>query len=166
VSRTTTISCGERVIYAFDEARAILLKYLLETVEPRIQQGTWLWMADEVDDWRVAATVGDFDWTLGPWTAAQQDEFADAAHQACLALAGEPQLQLATIAQWTLLDNRPLVQRLALWDDPIDTQPIVELGEAVVQLLRDTLPPPPPHARWLYGFRGGRRPMTIDSSAG
>jgi hypothetical protein len=168
VSLTTTISYDERFIWVLDEARAIWLKYLIEAVEQRSSRGAWSWMADELYDWRTVATLGDYAWSLGPWTDTQRDDFVDAAREARDALVAEPPLSLETVSRWVLLDDIPLVQRLGggVWDDPIDIRPILELGEAVVQLLRDTLSAPPPGEMWLFGFRGGRQTLKSRSGTG
>jgi len=41
----------------------------------------------------------------------------------------------------------------------VETEPIAELGEAVIQLLRGTLPPPPPGTWWYFALSGG--PQTV-----
>src|SRR6266540_4111889 len=44
-----------------------------------------------------------------------------------------------------------------LEDEPLDEfiAPIAELGEAIIQLLQGTLPPPPAGTWWSFGFSGG-----------
>ncbi|WP_160160925.1 hypothetical protein [Actinomadura sp. K4S16] len=45
--------------------------------------------------------------------------------------------------------------------DTVDTAPVVELGQGVLQLLRETLQPAPEGTWWFYGVQGGRQTIPM-----
>jgi hypothetical protein len=161
VSRTKTVSHEGRHFWVFDEALGIWLKYLIEVVERRIQTNSMMWAEDYLEDWRVKASISDLGWHIGVWADAQKRDFLEASQEACDVLAQEPPLPLEEVATWSVLDDIPIVHRTGLWDDPIDVEPIVELGRAVMALIAGTLDDPPPGTWWLFGGHGGRKTIAM-----
>ena len=162
MSKTSPIGYGgsdEPFIWAFDVARAIWMRYLIDAAVHRGLDQPPHWMAAEIESWRVTASVSDYMWLLDEsWTEAQKTEFLDVARQACDALSAQPTLDSAEVSTWSLIEDEPLTSRIRADDPPINTRPIVELGEAVMMLVEGTpLPDPPPGRHWYFGFPGGRK---------
>ena len=64
-------------------------------------------------------------------------------------------------AGWKVLDDLPVIFR---GRGPLETAPIAELGFALADLIRGTLPPSPPRTWWYYGEPGGRRTIPMRES--
>ncbi|GAA0950569.1 hypothetical protein Vau01_042160 [Virgisporangium aurantiacum] len=122
----------EREIWVYDRALSLLLGEVIGTVERLPTERQPAWWATHVEDLRVQATVSDlyFDLT-DELDAHHHDEFARLLEEAAERLrhrGGEP-------------------------DDP---EPVAELGHALADLIRGTLPEPPAGTLWFYGAPGGR----------
>ncbi|MFG3301349.1 hypothetical protein [Micromonospora chersina] len=58
---------------------------------------------------------------------------------------------------WTALGDDVIELRR----DTVDTAPVVELGQGVLQLLRESLSPAPEGTWWFYGVEGGLQTIVM-----
>jgi hypothetical protein len=163
VSKTTTIGYDDGPFFwVFDVARAIWMKDLIDAAVRRRFDEPPFWMATEIPDWRVTASISDYAWILDDkWSRDQERDFLDVADDACAALSCQPELDAAEVTRWTLVDELPLTTRPI--HGPIETGPLVELGRAVIDLVTDQLEPPPDGEVWCFGFPQGRSTIRTDS---
>jgi hypothetical protein len=68
----------------------------------------------------------------------------------------------AEASRWQVLDDEAVIWRGA---DAVDTAPIAELGDAIVELVRGTLPSPPPGTWWFFGVDDGPRTIGVAPEA-
>ncbi|HET9282078.1 MAG TPA: hypothetical protein VFR24_08965 [Candidatus Angelobacter sp.] len=106
-----------------------------------------------ISDWRVAC-VPDYGLTLDPtWSLAQQQTFLALAEEACAKLAARESIPAEEIVSWPILEDIRIFTRGAT---EVFTAPIVELGHAIIALVRGELPEAPEGQIWLYGAPKGR----------
>jgi hypothetical protein len=160
MSKTTPVQFRGRSLWAFDVSLSILLAELIDIAEALSPQQRPPWLPGALPTLRVHAVVGadlqfnpDLDLEDG-----QLDELISLIAQATRRLRQQRTVTAAEAAEWRVLDNRPVLWRSA---DAVDTAPIAELGEAIIQLLQGTLPPSPPGTWWYFGLSGGPRTVAM-----
>ncbi|MFY1691722.1 hypothetical protein [Plantactinospora sp. WMMB782] len=148
-----------REIWASDAALSLLLAQLIRDVEGRPPDRRPDWWADRVAGLRVQAVVGDFflDLALG-LDAAQREEFAGLLADAAARIGDRRTFTAVEAAGWRVLDDKTVIFR---GDRPAATGPVAELGQALADLIRGTLPAPPPGHLWYYGAPGGLRTIAM-----
>jgi hypothetical protein len=170
VSKTKFVEYGDRgprahgVIrlgfWAYDVSLNIFLKHLIDAAEASEQANT-VWLSSAISDWRVAC-VPDFTLMLdASWSPGQRQTFLDLAEEACAKLAARESISAEEIVSWPILDDIRIFTRGAT---EVFTAPIVELGRAIIALVRGELPEAPEGQIWLYGAPKGR--MTIGWEGG
>jgi hypothetical protein len=73
-------------------------------------------------------------------------------------LAARGTITAVEVAAWNVLDGDTIDLRGA---QVVDLAPVIELGQATIQLVQGTLPPAPAGTWWLYGFPGGPHTVTM-----
>jgi hypothetical protein len=151
-------------MWVYDVALAVVLAQVVSLVEQAPPARRPGWWSGVVGQLRVHATVGDlaFDLDLG-LTGAERVELAGLLVEAADQLLARGVLTTDEAADWTVLDDQPVIFR---GRDPVDTGPFAELGYALAQLIRGTLPAPPPGSWWFYGAPGGRRTIATGDADG
>ena len=76
------------------------------------------------------------------------------------ALRSQGRLDPAEVGSWRLLDDQPIRRADGLGTGP-RTVPIVDLGEALLQLVDGRLPPAPPGTWWMIGFADERTTIAM-----
>jgi hypothetical protein len=163
MSKTTPVEFRGRSFWAFDVSLSILLAELIDIAEALSPEQRPPWLADALPTLRVHAAVGDllFSPDLG-LEDGQLDELVALIAQATRRLRQRRTVTAAEATEWRVLDNHTVLWRSAA---AVDTAPIVELGEAVMQLLQGSLPPPPPGMWWYFGLSGGPRTVAMRDPA-
>ncbi|AEV85462.1 hypothetical protein ACWT_4440 [Actinoplanes sp. SE50] len=158
MSKTRSIGCygapppdhpdPRREIWAYDGALAILLAQLLRDVEGIPPDHRPPWWDSRVEELRTQAMFSDlfFDVALG-LEPGQREELAELFEDSADRLAERQPRTPGQVDDWHLVFRG---------DHAYDVGPIAELGRALGELLRGTLPAPPPGTLWLYGTPGGR----------
>ena len=159
MSKTTPVQFRGRGFWAFDVSLSILLAELIDTAEALGPDQRPPWLAGALPTLRVHAAVADlaFSPDLG-LEDGQLDEVVALIAEASRRLRQRRTVTAAEAVQWRVLDNHTVLWRSA---DAVDTAPIAELGEAIIQLLRGTLPSPPPGTWWYFGLSGGPRTVAM-----
>jgi hypothetical protein len=162
VSKTKFVEYGNRGLrahgviplgfWAYDVALNVFLKYLIDAAEASDQANTE-WLSTAIADWRLAC-VPDYGLTLDAnWSTEQRQAFLALAEEACTRLAERESIPAEEIVSWPILDDIRIFTRGAM---EVYTAPIVELGRAIIALVRGELPEAPEGQIWLYGAPGGR----------
>ncbi|SRR6266496_2291937 len=153
MSKTTPVEFRGRGFWAFDVSLSILLAELIDIAEALEPEQRPPWLADVLPQLRIHAVVGDFLFDLDfDLEDEPLDEFIALIAEASRRLRQRRTVTAAEAAEWRVLDDETVLWRSA---DAVDTAPIAELGEAIIQLLQGTLPPPPAGTWWSFGFSGG-----------
>jgi hypothetical protein len=159
MSKTTPVQFRGRSFWAFDVSLSILLAELIDIAEALGPERRPPWLAGALPTLRLHAAVGDllFSPDLGLQDG-QLDELIALIAEATRRLRQRRTVTVtaAEAAEWIVLDDQTVLWRPA---DAVDTEPIAELGEAVMQLLQGTLPSPPLGTWWYFGLSGG--PQTV-----
>ncbi len=152
MTATKWVEFGNRGFWAYDVAAGIFLKYLIDVVEATGQAHT-PFLAKAISDWRVQAVITEFGLTLEEsWTELQRQNFITFAEEACARLATRESIPAEEIAKWQFGDSR-IFPRGA---NEVRSAPVVELGRAIVALVKGELPSAPKGEAWFYGIPEGR----------
>jgi hypothetical protein len=101
-------------------------------------------------------------WT-SDWLTMNGVELAGLLVEAADRLRARGALMAEEAADCTVLDDEPVIFRGA---DPVDTARVAELGYALAELIRGTLPASPPGLWWFYGASGGRSTIAMGGADG
>ena len=164
MSRTTPVGLHGREMWAYDESLALVLAEVIRDVEGRSAEHRPTWWPGVAPDLRFHAAVNDHyvDLDLG-LDAGAREELARLFTAAADRLLDRRVFTAEEAAGWKVLDDLPVIFR---GRDEVETAPIAELGHALADLIRGTLPSPPPRTWWYYGAPGGRRTIGMADSAG
>jgi hypothetical protein len=148
VSQKQFVQNASQGFWAYDVALGVFLKHLVDAAEAS-DQADLPWLSNAVPSWRTVACISDYGLTLDEdWSAAQQRTFIALAEEACERLASRESIPAKEIVAWLLLDDLRIFPRGAT---EVYTEPVVELGRAVIALISGTLPEPPIGTVWFYG---------------
>lgn len=165
MSRTRSVGCygghvpdhpdPEREIWAYDAALSLLLAQVIRTVERLPPERRPAWWAGRVEDLRVQATVSDLYLDLtDDLDADHHGELARLLEEAAERLRQRGAVTPGDVAGWP-------VAVTFRGDEPEDTEPVAELGHAMADLVRGTLPEPPAGTLWFFGAPGGRSTIVM-----
>ncbi len=102
VSRTQTVTYGERGFWAYDVAVGVFLKYLIDAAQAS-GEAKAPWLSEVVSSWRLWAVVSDFGLRLDErWSAAHRKIFIALVEEACAALATRDSIPDYEIVNWHL----------------------------------------------------------------
>lgn len=161
MSKTQVVKYAGRGFWAYDVALSVFLKYLLDAAESSPEAHT-PWLSEAKSNWRVWAVISDFGLTLDEnWSADQRETFAALTEQACTALETRKSIPAEEIVSWPFVDDLRIFPRGAT---EVSTAPVVELGRAMIALLRNELPDPPKGQAWIFGTPDGRSTIRMDAS--
>jgi hypothetical protein len=164
MSKTTPVEFRGRGFWAFDVSLSILLAELIDVAEALGSDQRPPWLAGALPTLRVHAVVGA-DFLFSPdlgLEGGQLDELIGLVAEASRRLRQRRTVTAAEAAQWQVLDDHTVIWRPAA---AVETAPIAELGQAIIQLLQGTLPSPPPGTWWYFGLSGGPRTIAMDNPA-
>lgn len=153
MTATKGIEFEGRFFWAYDVAAGVFLKHLIDEAEASEQAGE-AWLSEAVSDWRAQAAIAEFGFTLKEqWSSTQRQTFITLAERACKKLATRQSIPAQEIASWPLVNELRIFPRSAT---EVLTAPIIELGQAIVELVSGKLPRPPKGEAWFYGTPTGR----------
>jgi hypothetical protein len=161
VTATKAITYSNRGFWAYDVAAGVFLKHLIDAALASREANT-PWLSEAVSSWRVQAVITEFGFTLEEnWSAEQRKTFIALAEEACTTLATRDIIPAEEIASWPLADDMRIYPRGAV---EVATAPVVELGRAIIALVRGELPEPPKGEAWFFGIPTGRSTIRMDRS--
>ena len=153
MSKTTLVSFRGRLFGASDVIASIFLKHLIEASQ-QLAVVQLPWVAKIVDSWKVEiGMLGDTGIELDDkWSDAQVEIVVRLIEAACEALAERQVIPRDEIESWKFLDGERFYTR-GLRE--VATDPIIQLGQGMISLLRGTLPETPDRTdHWYYTSQG------------
>jgi hypothetical protein len=161
VSQTQSITYGDRGFWAYDVAVGVFLKYLIDAAQASREANT-PWISQSLESWRLCAVISDYGLTLDRYCSVEQQKtFISLAEEACATLATRDSIPANEISSWPFVDDLRLHPRGA---KEVLTEPVIELGRAIVALLCGELPEAPKGEDWLFGTATGRSTLRMDTS--
>ena len=158
---TNYVRYGDRGFWAYDVALGIFLEHLIDAAEAS-DQAKLASVSDAINYWRQVACIPDFGLTLDSrWSEADRQTFLTLAETACSRLSQRTSITAQEIVNWRMLDDLQIFPRGAT---QVLTFPIVELGQAIIALVRGELPEAPAGKAWLYGTPGGPEVLAMTLS--
>jgi hypothetical protein len=150
VSKSKCVTYRDNWFWAYDPLVGVFLKQVIDVAEASPQAKT-PWLTQRIQWWRVVACVLDYGLQFeDDWTAEQLEVFVQFAEGACAEIAKREWISGEEMRSWQILDGEGVFAR----GDGVMTGPVVELGRAVIALIRGELPSPPRGKRWFYGPEG------------
>ncbi|MFE5852442.1 hypothetical protein ACFQ61_04370 [Streptomyces sp. NPDC056500] len=154
MSRATPVCFGDRLFWAYDVGLGVLFAEAIRVAEQSAAKRHPLWWGELVHQLRVHAVVGaSMAVLLDEFSAEEQRALLGWVSRAGVQLTERGGVDLAEVAGWNVLDGQTIDLRGARHVAP---GPLVELGQAMSDLVDDTLPPPPPGRHWYFGTPAGR----------
>ncbi|MFD0568655.1 hypothetical protein ACFQ0T_04360 [Kitasatospora gansuensis] len=154
MSSTTVVCFGDEQFLAYDVALGVLFAEAIEVAEASAEDDQPSWRSELIQRMRVnAALASDFAVVLDEFGADQRTELLSWVQQAGSRLTARGGVSSGEVVGWDVLDGLTLHVRGA---GHIAAAPLVELGEAMAQLIAGTLPPAPDGQHWLFGLPSGR----------
>jgi hypothetical protein len=150
MSATKSVTYGHQGFWAYDIVLGVFLKYLIDVVEETGQAHT-PFLAEAIASWRLAAI---YDFGVGfeeSWTPLQRQSIITFAEEACAKLASRESISTEEIAGWTFTGHERVFHRGL---KEVCTAPVIELGRAMIALLRNELPEPPKGEAWFFTHTG------------
>src|SRR5262249_7966540 len=136
-------------------------KYLIDAAQASGQAKS-AWLSQAVSNWRVWAVITELGFTIDEhWSSEQRDTFIALAEQVCAALATRDSIAAEEIVNWHFADDLHLETRGA---KNVPTKPVIELGRAIISLVRGELPEAPKGEAWFFGTEAGRSTIRMDPS--
>lgn len=161
MSQTQSVTYKRRGFGAYDVAVGVFLKYLIDAAEAGGEANA-SWLSETTSQWRVWAVVGECGFPLDErWSAEQQKTFINLVEKTCASLATRNAIPAQEIVSWPFVDNMRIDPRGA---KEVLTAPVVELGRAIIALLRDELPEAAEGEAWFFGAPTGRSTIRMDDS--
>jgi hypothetical protein len=159
VSQTFYVEYRECGFWTYDVALAIFLKHLIDAAMPRAASPGGEWLARAISDWQITAVVPDCGTVINEtWSEEQIDTFIELTEQACNMLEGREKIEAEEITAWSMLDDLRIFVRGAT---EVCTAPVVELGRAMIALVKGELPTAPHGTAWFYGTPRGRETIRM-----
>jgi hypothetical protein len=150
VSATVFVHFGDRGFWAYDIVLGVFLKYLIDVAEATGYSHA-PFLNEAVQHWRLAP-IANFGFHLEKsWTALQRHNVIGFAEQVCARLATRDSIPMEEIVGWPFVEGKRLFHRGL---KEVRTAPVIELGRAIIALLRDELPKAPKGEAWFFTDTG------------
>jgi hypothetical protein len=162
MSRTASVSFQERNLWAYDVSLSILLAELINVISDLDLAKRPSWLSELLPDLRRHAILGanaHLDLDLG-LSEPEREQLLVLIAEASRRLRERETITAAEAAAWEVLDGHTVIWRSV---PTVATCDIADLGDAIIGLVRGTLPTPPDGTWWLYGLPGGPRTIKMDS---
>ncbi|MEU2612822.1 hypothetical protein ABZ570_14770 [Micromonospora sp. NPDC007271] len=158
MSRTCFVEFNGAGFWAFSDSLAVLLGQAVVVAEEIAADRRSAAFPDVVDQLRASAVVPDLGLFVDVgWRGDRLDLLLRLIEEANRRLGERERVTASEVAGWTTLGDDVIELRR----DAMDTAPVIELGQGVLQLLRESLPPAPRGMWWFYGVEGGRQTIVM-----
>ena len=150
VTATRWVQGGDVGFWAYDTALALFLDTLIGVAQDEPAEP---WLHDAIEHWKEAKAVSDFGLRMPEGlSASQKTALIAMIDRACRRLAADDILTSADI------EARGIFPR---GEAEVRTLPVVELGRAIAEIVRGSLPSPPFGTAWFFGGPGGRTTLPM-----
>jgi hypothetical protein len=159
MSKSKFIHVGDAgCIHVFDVLHDIFVKYLIDAAEEfdggeKPAHAHSAWLAAEVESWRVCAAICDMSVSFDDgWSEDQRGLVSGLAERACAELTQRFFISAAEMRRWNVLEGVVGIEPRGEQDVPAAS--VVEVGRAVITLLRGGKIEPPAEGDWFYSTSG------------
>ena len=126
------------------------MKYLIDAVEATGYSRA-PFLNEALGSWRLAPII-DIGFPLEKsWTALQRQNVITYVEEACARLATRGSIPMEEIVNWPFPGDSRLFHRGL---KEVRTTPVIDLGRAIIALLRDELPKAPKREAWFFTDKG------------
>jgi len=150
VSKTVAGGFRGFEFWVHDVCQALLWAEMIGVVEDLPPKERPDWTTELLPRLREHAALGDLYVPLEEWAGGHEEEFVELVARARRRLAERGTVTPQEAARWIVLDDLPVIWR---GDEPIETAPVVEFADAVVEIVRGVHPPAPPGRQWYFDIR-------------
>lgn len=158
VSKTCFVEFNGSGFWALSDSLAVLLGQAVVVAEEMAVDWHSAAFEDVVDQLRVSALVTDLGLLVAEdWCGDRLDLLIQLIEEANRRLGERGRVTASEVRGWTALGDDVIELRR----DTMDTAPVVELGQGMLQLIRVHLPPAPEGTWWFYGVEGGRQTIVM-----
>ncbi|SIM88002.1 hypothetical protein [Micromonospora cremea] len=158
MSKTCFVEFNGSGFWAFSDSLAVLLGQTVVVAKEMAADRRSAAFEDVVDQLRASAVVTDLGLLVDEdWRGDRLDLLMQLIEEANRRLGERGRVTASEVRGWTVLGEDVIELRR----DTVDTAPVVELGQGVLQLLRESLPPAPEGTWWFYGVEGGRQTIVM-----
>jgi hypothetical protein len=159
VSATKSVTFRGRGFWAYDVVLGVFLKYLIDVVEATGQAHT-PFLSEALAAWRLAPILDIGVHLDESWTPLQRQNILTFIEEACDRLATRESIPTEEIGSWAFTGGQRVFHRGL---KEVRTAAAIELGRAIIALLRDELPEPPRGEAWFFTHEG-RSTIRMDPS--
>ena len=149
-----------RNLWAYDVSLSILLAELMNVISDLDLAKRPRWLSKLLPDLRRHAILGanaHLDLDLG-LNESEREQLLVLIAEASRRLRERETITAADSATWEVLDGHTVIWRSA---PTVATCDMADLGDAIIGLVRGTLPTPPDGTWWLFGLPGGPRTIKM-----
>ena len=158
MSSTQFVHFGDRGFWAYDIVLGVFLKHLIDAAEATgYSHAPFLDKA--LRHWRCVPVADSGFHLEKSWTAPQRQNVIAFVEEACATLATRESIAMEEIVSWPFADDVRLFHRGL---KEVLTAAAIELGRAIIALLRDELPNAPKGRVWFFTDTG-RSTIQMDS---
>ena len=160
MSRTASLSFQGRSLWAYDVSLSILLAELINVISELDLAKRPRWLSELLPELRRHAVLGanaHLDLDLG-LSEPEREQLLVLIAEASRRLRARETITAAEAAAWEVLDSHAVIWRSA---PTVATCDIADLGDAIMGLVRGTLPTPPDGTWWLFGLPGDPRTIKM-----
>lgn len=153
MSGTVFLEYRDRGVWATSTETAVLLATMVRVVE---KSDGGAWWAPTLENWRVQACVRDLGITLdSSWSDDEVERVTEVISKASAWLIAKGSLEASELNNWIVIDGMH-PDAGGTFIQPLPSAPVVEVADALAELLEGTLPPDPEGGWWFVGTGGGR----------
>jgi hypothetical protein len=162
MSKTGFVEYRGQNFWIYDVAKGVFLKHLIDAATEYTKKHDASWLDEVIKSWRVSAIVGELGISLGNDASDEQRSvLKDLIHQTCFRLSSIDGFSAEELHSWKILNGEGVHSRGAPF---VATQPVIELGQAILMLLDEKLPKAPDGYWWFYGLPSGRSTIKMRNS--
>ncbi len=150
MSQTRYVHYRTSGFWLWDPVLGVFLKHLIDAAKasPEI---TKPWLVEPMHGWCIAACVSDVGYVVDDeWSDQEREKFLGLAEQACVEIGKRGWFPAEEMLGWQILDGEGVFPR----GEGVTAASVLELGQAIVALVRGDLPKPPSGKEWFYGPHG------------
>jgi hypothetical protein len=150
MSQTRYVRFGSNGFWLWDPVLGVFLKYLIDAAKasPEI---TKPWLEEPMRGWCVAACVSDVGYVVDDeWSDDEREKFLGLAEEACAEIGKQEWFSFEEMLGWQILDREGVFPR----GDGVTAASVLDLGRAIIALVRGELPKASDGKEWFYGPYG------------